>query len=181
VLGTKTLSQKYWLKPFVPSTKHILLSLFKDHLTMLLKCDEIRSTLFMRTCAAYRQKAHRLNSMKQRSSWESATSQTILYLLCSPKVQWSCIHKNPPLDFILSQMNPVHILTTDFCKTHFNVILTSSVSCPEGTVWIPSEAFDSSSHYCPVNARMIYWNKPRRPPPSKFLQTDLFIIIFALH
>jgi hypothetical protein len=34
-----------------------------------------------------------------------------------------CIHKSPSLDFILSEMNPVHILTYKMFKINFNIIL----------------------------------------------------------
>jgi len=36
------------------------------------------------------------------------------------------VHNSPPLDPILSQVNPVPILTLHFFKVHFNIILTPS-------------------------------------------------------
>jgi hypothetical protein len=36
-----------------------------------------------------------------------------------------CVHKNPILSPILSQLNPVHTLTPCFFNVHFNIILPS--------------------------------------------------------
>jgi len=49
-----------------------------------------------------------------------------------------CVHKNPSFDPILSQMNPVHILTSCFLKIHFNIILPST---PSSTKWPYSFTF----------------------------------------
>ena len=45
-----------------------------------------------------------------------------------PHIVWNlkahcCIHKNPPLVTILSQMNAVHTIQSYFCNIHFNIIL----------------------------------------------------------
>jgi len=60
----------------------------------------------------------------EQSSWEGnihLTSQEITCLLWNPKVHY-CVLKILPLDPVLSQMNPVKILTPYFFKIHFNII-----------------------------------------------------------
>jgi hypothetical protein len=51
------------------------------------------------------------NSMEQSTSWKAnsrSVSQQILRLLRNQKVHY-CVHKSPPLDPLLRQMNSVHI------------------------------------------------------------------------
>jgi len=40
------------------------------------------------------------------------------------------VHKNPPLDPLLSHMNPVHNFLFCFGKIHFNIILSSTFMPP---------------------------------------------------
>jgi len=40
------------------------------------------------------------------------------------------VHKNPPRDPVMSQINPVHILTQYFSKIHFNIILPFTPRSP---------------------------------------------------
>jgi hypothetical protein len=59
------------------------------------------------------------------SSWEAnrhSISHTIYCLLRNPKIHWL---NSPPLDPILSQMNPVHNLPSYFSKTHSSIRLPS--------------------------------------------------------
>jgi len=47
-----------------------------------------------------------------------------------PRIVWNMqryyrVHRYPPVLPILSQTNPVHVLTSYFLKTHFNIILPS--------------------------------------------------------
>jgi hypothetical protein len=55
-----------------------------------------------------------------------------LSALCNPK-GYCRFHKISPLDPILSQLSPVHILTYFFCKIRFNIIL--SVRLKMGVQW----------------------------------------------
>jgi len=47
-----------------------------------------------------------------------------LTFLRNPKLHY-CIHKSLPLATILGQITSFHILTSCFCKLHFNIILLS--------------------------------------------------------
>ena len=65
------------------------------------------------------------NSMEQSPSWEAnqfTASQEIPRILWNPKVLYR-VYKCPLPDPILSQINPVHALTSHFLKVHFNIIL----------------------------------------------------------
>jgi hypothetical protein len=48
-----------------------------------------------------------------------------MYLLLRNPTIHHYIHKKPPLDHMLSQLNPLHTLTICFSKIRFNIILTS--------------------------------------------------------
>jgi hypothetical protein len=74
------------------------------------------------------------HSMEQSHSWEavcSLASQQFLRLLWTLNVNY-CAHNRLALDSVLSQMNPVHILASCFCKIHFNTTLPSITSLPCG-------------------------------------------------
>jgi hypothetical protein len=65
------------------------------------------------------------NSMMQSPPWESnshSASKEIPGPLWNPKIQY-CVYNSPPLDPILSQMNPVHILTSYFFNMHFHITI----------------------------------------------------------
>ena len=67
------------------------------------------------------------DSVEQSPSWEAnrfAASQEIPCILWIPKVHYH-IYKSPPPVRILSLLDPVHALTSQFLKIHLNIILPS--------------------------------------------------------
>jgi len=65
--------------------------------------------------------------MEQRPSWEAnrfSASQEIPRILWNPKVHLPT-HKRPPPLPILSQLDPVHTLTSYYLMIHLNIILPS--------------------------------------------------------
>jgi hypothetical protein len=87
-------------------------------------------------------------SMEQSPSWEAnqfAASQEIPHILRNPKVHYR-IYKRPTPVSILSQPNPVHILTSHFLKIHHHIILPPTPGSPQ---WSLSLRFP---HQNPVHA-----------------------------
>lgn len=56
-----------------------------------------------------------------QKDYNSSALQEISHLSRNTKACYS-VHKRPPMDPILSQKNPVHVLTS-YLKAHFNIIL----------------------------------------------------------
>jgi hypothetical protein len=60
--------------------------------------------------------------------WEAnsrSTGQETPCLSCNPDVHYRD-HKMPPLEPVMSQINLIHILTPQFYKIHFNIIVPST-------------------------------------------------------
>ena len=73
------------------------------------------------------------HSMEQSPSWEAnwfSASQEIPRILWNARVHYRS-HKRPPTVPILSQLDPVHTLTSHFLKIHLNIILPSTPGSPK--------------------------------------------------
>ena len=57
---------------------------------------------------------------------KSSESQKITRILWKPTVSHR-IHKHPPHNPILSQINPVYTLISQFLEIHFNIVLSSKL------------------------------------------------------
>jgi len=80
-----------------------------------------------------------------------------------PKVYYH-IHKSPPQDHILSQMNQVHTLTPSFCKIPLNLICTY-VSQVISFLQVPQSKIHMHFSFLPGAARLIV--------------LDLIIVVFT--
>jgi hypothetical protein len=98
------------------------------------------------------------------NSWEAntrSTSEEISFLLWSPKERHQ-VHNSPPLDPILSQLNPVRLIYSYLPKVHLNVILPPP---PRSSQW--SLAFGPPNQN-PVNTSPLphtcHMSHPLHPP-----------------
>jgi len=68
--------------------------------------------------------------MEQGPSWEgniNSAGQEISHLIWNPKIHYRK-HTIPPLELIMGQIIPFHILSYSTFHTHFNFILSSTSS-----------------------------------------------------
>ena len=87
--------------------------------------------------------------MEQSPSWEAnrfSANQKVPCIVWYPKVH-SRIHKCPPPVRILSQIDPVHNLTSNFLKIHLNIIL---LSAPGSSKWSLPLMFPTKTLYTPL-------------------------------
>jgi hypothetical protein len=71
--------------------------------------------------------------MEKSPSWEHNSRshfQEIVLHLWNPLVYFH-VHKNPPLDTVLSQMNPIIIPVSHLFNIHSNITLPSTASSPK--------------------------------------------------
>jgi hypothetical protein len=77
--------------------------------------------------------------MELRPSLEAASctaTQELSSILGNPKVHY-CVHNSPPLDPLLSHINPVHTTPSYLSKIHFNIIHDSPPTSAEvKKMWI---------------------------------------------
>jgi hypothetical protein len=86
---------------------------------------------------------HLANSMELSLSWEAAswtTTQEFINMLLSSKVHFR-LHKNHPLVFILSQINPIHTIISYLSEIHFTIAHPPSLGLPSGLL---SSAFPTN-------------------------------------
>jgi len=105
-------------------------------------------------------------SMEQGPSWEVnrfAARQEIPHVLWNPKFHYR-IHKFPPPLPILSQLDPVRILTSQFLKIHLNIILPSTHELPQ---WSVSPRFPHQNPVCTCPLPHTLY-MPQPPHSSRF-------------
>ena len=103
---------------------------------------------------------HGAGSVRSYRFW---ASQEIPRVLWNPKVHYR-IHKCPPSFRILTQLDPVHSLTSHFLKIHLNIILPST---PGSSKWSLSFMFPHQNS--------VYTSPLRATCPSHLILLDLII------
>ena len=101
-------------------------------------------------------------STGQRSSWDAnrfSASQETPRILWNPKVRYRIHRCSPPVP-ILSQLDPVHTLTSHFQKIHLDIILPSTSGSPK---WSLSLRFP---HQNPIYLSLLICAKCPPPPIS---------------
>jgi hypothetical protein len=91
------------------------------------------------------------------SKWFSL-SQGIIRILWKPKVHYR-VHNSPPLFTILSNMNQVHALSTNFIHVLFNIIIPSAFKSQEASslqvFTLTTECTSTVSHACHMTSHLI--------------------------
>jgi len=135
---------------------------FKKALKMILRTFPITSS----TLAWQVTVTEAINYKKLSPSWEAnnshSASQEIPHLLCNPQVHYR-VHTSPPPDSILSQMNPVHILTS--------YLISFLISSPHLSLFLWNCLFPSRLPAKILHAFVIY--PMRSTCPTHFTLLDL--------
>jgi len=104
------------------------------------------------------------NSRQQTTSWEAngrSATQKIPRLLLNPKVHYH-VHNSPPMDPILSNMNPVHNFQLYFPKVPSNITFPSMCRCSK---WSLPFRFSQQNFVCISHlAHAHNMPHPSRPP-----------------
>jgi hypothetical protein len=115
-----------------------------------------------------RRDQHDISCTHWMKSWKvhsRSANEEIIPLLWNPRIHY-CIHRSPPLDSVLSQMNPVHILTPLSIWIHFTFIFPPM---PNPLKWfLPFSFFQGK--LC-MHFSFLFLSSPQRPdqhrgPPS---------------
>ena len=110
-----------------------------------------------------------LHSMEQSPSWEAkriSASQEIPRILWNPKIHYR-FHKCPPTVSVLSQIDPVHSLTSHFLKAHISITLHLRLGLP--SCLFPS-VFPTKTLHTPLHSPI------HATCPARFILLDLITL-----